>query len=188
MPGPQLVSAGRGTPTLDLDQARGTTNLDNAAMSFRLAQTKSTARRQISALAAIVLWLTSSWAWAVCCCDTLPARTGVAQSANAVTDWHAVPATHPDTHEHGSDAHADGHPHDNAPAGDCESLTSPHPSLASKASAPPARAGHDFVATAPIIVTLVFLPRTTEGRARWSLPPPPFIQVNPFLSTIRLLL
>jgi hypothetical protein len=39
-----------------------------------------------------------------------------------------------------------------------------------------------------VIVTLIFLPQTAEGRGRWSLPPPPLIQVNPFLSTIRLLL
>jgi hypothetical protein len=159
-----------------------------AAMSFRLAQTQSTARRQISALAAIALWLTSAWAWAACCCDTLPDRTGGAQSANADTDWRAEPATHAHAHEHGSDVHAGGPLHDNAPAGDCESLTSPHPPLVSKASAPPARAGHDFVATAPILVALVFLPQTAEGRGLWSLPPPPLIQVNPFLSTIRLLL
>jgi hypothetical protein len=157
-------------------------------MSFRLAQTQSTARRQISALAAIALWLTSAWAWAACCCDTLPARTGGAQSVNAGPDGHAEPATHAHAHEHGSDVHAGGPLHDNAPAGDCESLTSPHPPLVSKASAPPARAGHDFVATAPILVALVFLPQTAEGRGLWSLPPPPLIQVNPFLSTIRLLL
>jgi len=156
-------------------------------MGLQLAKTQSTAWRQISALAAIALWLTSAWAWAACCCDTLPTRAGGAQNATADTGWHPEPGAHAHADEHGSEAHAGAHPHDNAPAEDCESLASLPPPLVAKAAVPPPRAGHDFIAI-PTVVSLVFLPQPAEGRGRRSLPPPPFLQVNPFLSTIRLLL
>ena len=156
--------------------------------SFRLAHLRSTTRRQICALAAIALWLTSAWAGAACCCDALPAGSGGAQSANAHTDRHAEGAAHAHAHQHGSDAQADRHSHNDAPAGECESLKSLHPPLVYKASAPPVRANSGFVAIAPVIATLVWRVQIDEARVRWSLPPPLLIQGNPFLSTIRLLL
>jgi hypothetical protein len=190
-------------------------SLDNAFMSFRLTRPCVSIRRQFGAVAMILLWITSAWAGSACCCDAVAFAAPGVPSATLLADRQSNPAAdghshthaahadatrhfphHPpkaaagvDSPAHAAGSHSDHHSHTDGQAEDCEQVTAPHAPPVSKASAPPAaRLAYDLVAFPATNFTLTFSSEASERRARWSLLPPPLLQLQPFLRTVRLLL
>jgi hypothetical protein len=95
-----------------------------------------------------------------------------------------------DSHPHAAGAHSDRHSHDDGQGENCAQVTAPHAPLVPKASAPPAaRVVIDIVAFPATSLTLTLSSEASERRARWSLPPPPpLLQLQRILGTVRLLL
>lgn len=139
--------------------------------------------RRKRALAAIALWLWSSWVIAAgCCCEAV-------DSADAAVAAHPLSASSADEHrhDHGHASSGDNHSQDTLPADDCAEIKAPVHGIAPKEAAPPPSLVFDHLALAPSQIAS-WPGLSGHARHDWSLPPPPILPGDPFLETVRLLL
>ena len=157
-------------------------------MKRRIVHRRSGSRtRRLTVLAAIVLWLTSSVAAAACCCQELGLAIDGSPSVAKAGDQHGDVGGHGHAH-HAADSAGTGPSHGNAPADDCEQVTSSHLPLVPKAGVPPSRAGLEVVALpAPLPLHDLWSASPVLG-PNWFPPPSLRVHLDPFLSTVRLLL
>ena len=146
-------------------------------------------RRRTHALAAIALWLWSSWVIAAgCCCDAVElAAATVAQhphSANSADE-------HAHYHGHSVPPVPDGldssHSQDNVPVDDCTEIKAPTHGIVPKEAAPPALFALDHLALVPAHLA-DSADSWGDARNGWPLPPSPIPPGDPSLETVRLLL